>query len=161
MGTMNVYVGGASKLAAALAREGGLPAWLGEDAGRSVPRRPLVVIGGVGVALLVALLLGFSSADGLIRATAACFIAVYVAATASAIRILTGRARVAALSAFVLVLVVAAFSEWYLLLPIGSAAAFAALHSHAQRGRKLDEAAGAVDQGHLLERPAVCVEQPG
>ena len=55
MGTMNVYMGGSARLAAALAREGALPGWLGGDAQRSVPRRPLVVLGLLGSVLLVAL----------------------------------------------------------------------------------------------------------
>ena len=37
MGTMNVYMGGFSKLAASLANEGALPAWLGGDC---LPQRP-------------------------------------------------------------------------------------------------------------------------
>src|SRR4029079_1363546 len=65
MGTMNVYIGGFSKLTASLANEGALPRWLGGDAYRSVPRRPLVVIAAVGIALLVALLAGFSNTDNL------------------------------------------------------------------------------------------------
>src|SRR5438270_11241233 len=44
MGTMNVYIGGSAKLAAALASEGALPLWLAGDAHRSVPRRPLLLI---------------------------------------------------------------------------------------------------------------------
>jgi amino acid efflux transporter len=44
MGTMNVYLAGAAKLSAALARSGALPAWLAGGAGRSVPRRPLAVL---------------------------------------------------------------------------------------------------------------------
>ncbi|MBA3843739.1 MAG: amino acid permease, partial [Actinobacteria bacterium] len=69
MGTMNVYLAGAAKLAASLAESGSLPAWLGRDAHRSVPRRPLIVIAIVGVALLVALLAGISSTSDLVRAT--------------------------------------------------------------------------------------------
>src|SRR5947199_314444 len=59
MGTMNVYVGGAARLAAALSADGALPAWLGGDAHRSVPRRPLAVLAPAGGALLAALALGF------------------------------------------------------------------------------------------------------
>ncbi len=44
MGTMNVYVGGMSKLAASLASERALPAWFAGDAHRSIPRRPLYVL---------------------------------------------------------------------------------------------------------------------
>jgi amino acid efflux transporter len=130
MGTMNVYIGGASKLAAALAQQGALPHWLAGDARRSVPRRPLLVIGAVGVVLLMALLLGVSSTSDLIRATSACFVAVYVAATASAVRILRGKERAAAVLALALVTVVAGFSGWYLLLPGASAICFVLIRQH-------------------------------
>jgi amino acid efflux transporter len=139
MGTMNVYIGGASKLSAALAEQGALPSWLARGAPRSVPRRPLIVIGAVGIALLLVLLLGVSSASDLIRATSACFVAVYVAATASAVRILRGLERAAASIALALVVVVAAFSGWYLLLPAASAVCFAAVrrHSTSRRSREV------------------------
>jgi amino acid efflux transporter len=117
MGTMNVYIGATSKLAAALAGEGALPAWLAGDARRSIPRRPLVVLGVSGAVLLVALAAGFSSTSALIRATSACFIVVYVLALASAVRLLPGRLRYAAIVAFVLVIVVAVFSAAYLFVP--------------------------------------------
>jgi amino acid efflux transporter len=122
MGTMNVYLGGASKLAAALAQEGALPAWLGGDAHRSVPRRPLVVIAAVGVPILVALLAGVSNTDDLIRATSACFIAVYVLAVYSATRILDGRLRALAWVTLALVLALGVFSSWYLAVPALAAA---------------------------------------
>jgi amino acid efflux transporter len=142
MGTMNVYIGGASKLTAALAEQGALPAWLGRDAVRSVPRRPLIVIGAVGIVLLVALLVGVSSTSDLIRATSACFVAVYVAATASAVRILRGRERATASVALALVVVVAAFSGWYLLLPAASALCFAAIRRHSTSRLQPCEALG-------------------
>ena len=85
MGTMNVYISGSAKLIAALAQERALPAWLAGDAYRSVPRRPLLLLGMVGVLLLGALIAGLSSTDDLVRATSACFIAVYALALLSAI----------------------------------------------------------------------------
>ena len=91
MGTMNVYLGGTAKLIASLASECTLPAWLGADAERSIPRRPLVLIGCVGTLVLYLLLVGVSSTDALVRATSACFVAVYVLVLASAVRILAGR----------------------------------------------------------------------
>ena len=130
MGTMNVYLGGFSKLAASLANEGALPRWLGADAYRSVPRRPLAVITAVGVAILVALLAGFSNTDDLVRATSACFIAVYVLAVYSATRILDGRLRALAWVTLAMVLVLAVFSTWFLAVPAVAAAISVALHRY-------------------------------
>jgi amino acid efflux transporter len=130
MGTMNVYLGGFSKLAASLANEGALPRWLGGDAYRSVPRRPLVVIAAVGVAILVALLAGVSNTDDLVRATSACFIAVYVLAVYSATRILDGRLRALAWVTLAMVLVLAVFSTWFLAVPAVAAAISIALHRY-------------------------------
>jgi amino acid efflux transporter len=127
MGTMNVYIGGAAKLAAALAADGSLPAWLGAERGRSVPRRPLVVLGAVGISLLAALAAGAGSADTLIRATSACFVAVYVAALLSAVRILDGRARASAAIALGLMIAVAVFSAAYLIVPVAAAVVSIAL----------------------------------
>ncbi len=121
MGTMNVYMGGSARLAAALAREGALPGWLGGGVPRSVPRRPLFVLGVLGSGLLFALAAGFGSTADLIRATSACFIAVYVLALASAVRILRGRIRVAAAVALSLVTVVAVFTSRFLLVPAAAA----------------------------------------
>jgi amino acid efflux transporter len=120
MGTMNVYLGGAAKLTAALA-EGGLPAWLGRAAPRSLPGRPLTVIAAAGTAMLAALIAGLWSTDALIRSTSACFVAVYVLALASAVRILPGTARACAAVALVLTVVVSAFTSVYLLVPAGIA----------------------------------------
>ena len=121
MGTMNVYMGGSARLASALAQEGALPRWLGGDAHRSVPRRPLIVLAVLSSVLLLALAAGVSSTTDLIRATSACFIAVYVLALASAVRILSGRVRTAATVALALVTVVAVFSSTFLLVPAAAA----------------------------------------
>jgi amino acid efflux transporter len=129
MGTMNVYMGGASKLAASLAVEGALPRWLGGDAHLSVPRRPLAVLAVVEVVLLVPLVAGAGSTSGLVRATSACFIGVYLFALSSAFRILTGRIRSVAALAFATVIVLGIFAAWYLLVPIVAAAVALALKS--------------------------------
>jgi amino acid efflux transporter len=139
MGTMNVYIGGSAKLAAALALEGSLPPWLGHDALRSVPRRPLVPLALGGVGLLAALLAGAGSTGSLVRATSACFIGVYVLALLSAVRILDGRVRVLAGITLALVAVLAVFSEWFLAVPAGAAAAALALRRAVRlRKRVLD-----------------------
>ena len=80
-------------------------------------------IGLVGLPMLAALLAGFTSTDALVRATSACFIAVYVLALASGFRILDGRVRLLALGTLVLTIVLAAFSSWYLLVPAVAGAA--------------------------------------
>jgi amino acid efflux transporter len=129
MGTMNVYLGGAAKLCASLATEGALPAWLAGDAHRSVPRRPLLVIATFGAVLLGGLLAGLSSTEDLVRATSACFIAVYVLAALSAVRILDGRVRAAALVSLVLVAVLGVFSAAYLAVPLVAAVLSLALWS--------------------------------
>jgi amino acid efflux transporter len=117
MGTMNVYYGGAAKLAASLAQERALPGWLAGDAHRSVPRRPLMLIASISVVVLAGLVAGFSSTEELVRATSACFIAVYVLAIGSAIRILHGRIRIAAFLALILTVALGIFSAGYLAVP--------------------------------------------
>ena len=122
MGTMNVYVGATAKLAAALAREGALPLWLAGDDHRTIPRRPLYVYAPPVLVVIALVLAGVGTASQLIRATSACFIAVYVLALFSAIRILGGRDRIAAVVSLALSIAIAAFSAWYLAVPLVSAA---------------------------------------
>jgi amino acid efflux transporter len=133
MGTMNVYIGSSARLAAALAAEGALPGWLAGDAGRSIPRRPLVVLAVTGLVLLAALAAGIGGTEDLIRATSACFVAVYVLALAAAARMLAGRLRLAAVAALALICVVAVFSSAYLLVPAVAALASVALRSKTAR----------------------------
>ena len=127
MGTMNVYLGGAAKLMASLAADRDLPAWLAGDAHRSVPRRPLALYTVTTVILLGLLIAGFSSTDDLIRATSACFIAVYLLAVLSATRILTGRLRTLAWFTLATVIGLAVFSTWFLAVPIVAAGLTVAL----------------------------------
>jgi amino acid efflux transporter len=133
MGTMNVYLGGAAKLAAAMAADGVLPRWLAAGAERTVPLRPLAVIAAAGVTLLAGLVAGVSGTDDLVRATSALFIAVYVLAIVSAVRILEGRVRLAAISALALVAVLAVFSAAYLVVPAVTAAASLGLRRRPRR----------------------------
>jgi hypothetical protein len=126
MGTMNVYLGGAAKLAAALAADGVLPAWLA-GGGRSVPRRSLATIAVIAGAVLLGLLAGISTTTDLVRATSALFIAVYVLAIVSAIRILAGHARLAAIVSLGGILGLAACSTDFLAVPLVAAAIALAL----------------------------------
>jgi amino acid efflux transporter len=136
MGTMNVYMSGSAKLIASLAQDGALPRWLAGDAWRSVPRRPLFLIALTGGAFIGGLLGGISSTDDLIRATSACFIGVYALALLSAARILVGAVRVAAAVTFGLFVVLAAFSGWFLAVPVAAGVAALALqHGLRRSGR--------------------------
>ena len=127
MGTMNVYIGGAAKLAASLATERALPGWLAGDVHRSIPRRPLVVYAPLVLIVIALVLAGVGTADELIRATSACFIAVYILSLLSAIRILDGRVRLAAAASLALSLAIAVFSAAYLAVPVVAAAVALAL----------------------------------
>ena len=71
----------------------------------------------ISVVLLGGLVAGISNTEELVRATSACFIAVYVLAIGSAIRILRGRIRVAAYLALILTIVLGVFSAQYLAVP--------------------------------------------
>ena len=122
MGTMNVYIGGSSKLAASLAVDGALPRWFAGDTQRSVPRRPLLLFAVAEIVLLTALVAGVTTTSDLVRATSACFIAVYVLAIVSALRILAGRIRAVAGIALATVLALAVFSTWFLVIPVVAAA---------------------------------------
>jgi amino acid efflux transporter len=132
MGTMNVYLGGAAKLAAALAAEGALPHWLEADARESVPRRALLMITAIVVVILGGLIAGLGATEDLVRATSALFIAVYVLAILSAIRILDGMPRTAAASALVLTIALAVFSAQFLLIPVVVAVAALVLRRRVQ-----------------------------
>jgi amino acid efflux transporter len=121
MGTMNVYLSGSAKLMASLAADGDLPRWLAGDSERSVPRRPLALYTVTTVILLGLLVAGFSNTGDLVRATSACFIAVYLLAVLSAARILTGSLRAVALVTLATVVGLAVFSSWFLAVPIVAA----------------------------------------
>jgi amino acid efflux transporter len=134
MGTMNVYVAGAAKLTASLAAEGALPPWLAGGRYLSIPRRPLLVFAPAVTAVIFVVLAGVGTTSELIRATSACFIAVYVLALLSAVRILDGLVRIAAAVSLALAVVVTVFSTVYLAVPI-AAGGSALLLRHRSRPR--------------------------
>ncbi|HST49276.1 APC family permease [Jatrophihabitans sp.] len=125
-GSLNSYLAGTSRLGAALARDGALPAWLakGHEVGET-PRRSLAVIAGCATAVtIVAWLLGASLGD-IILATSAMLLVVTVAGLVAGVRLSpVGRpiwwgAILAALAMGVVLL----FSGFYLAVPIGLALA--------------------------------------
>jgi amino acid efflux transporter len=96
VGAINAYFAGASKLGAALARDGALPARMAGS-----PRRSLVVAG-LGSVAAVFLPIGLHTTMLLVTG---CFTLVYVLGTAAALRLLPpGRDRIGAAVAFVAVL---------------------------------------------------------
>jgi len=89
LGTMNAYFAGMSKLGAALARDGALPAWLdrGSSAGE-VPRRSIAVTAGLAsLSLGIAAALNLGTAQ-LVLVTVGAFVLVYVLGSAAAVRLL-------------------------------------------------------------------------
>jgi amino acid efflux transporter len=111
MGTMNAYVAAAVKLSGALAAEGSAPASFAR------PARTLTLFAVVAAVLLAALATDLLGLDGLIKATSAAFVAVYVTSTAAGVRLLSGTGRRLAAVSFAAVLVVFAFFGVYVLVP--------------------------------------------
>jgi amino acid efflux transporter len=146
MGTMNVYIGGMAKISASLAEARALPSWLARGEARSVPRRPLAVFFVTYMGMLAALASGVGSTSVFVRATSACFVLVYVLALASAVRFTTGIVRVCAVVALATMVVVGAFSSWYLVVPAAATLATLGLRytaaRHVQGLRNLREEAG-------------------
>ncbi|RRS00548.1 APC family permease [Glycomyces terrestris] len=122
LGAMNTFIAGASRLGAALARDGAMPAPLakGHEPGRT-PHRSLLLLGAItwtAFAGTTALGLGL---DQQMRATSAVLAAVTVLACAAAVRLLSGRARHRALFATACTAAIATALNWYLLLPLAIA----------------------------------------
>jgi amino acid efflux transporter len=137
-GTLNSYLAGTSRLGAALARDGALPAWLakGHAAGET-PRRSLAVIAAcAAAATTIAGLVGADLGD-IILATSACLLVVTVAGLVAGFRLLpSGRPTWwGAMLAAVAMGVVTLFSGFYLALPLGMALA-AVLYTGSGRSQR-------------------------
>jgi len=128
MGTMNVYVASSARLAANLAQQHALPTWLGRGQDRDVPLRPLAALAVTSALLLGALAVGVTGTTELVRATSACFVAVYVLVLASTVLVLRGRSRAIAATALVAMTVVAVFSSVYLLVPAATGGILVFVH---------------------------------
>jgi amino acid efflux transporter len=126
LGAMNAYYAGASKLGAALARDGALPGWLahGSSAGE-IPVRSLGVLSVMSaLTALVVVLAGVEPAP-LVLLTTGLFVTVYAVGVAAAVRLLPGRskARAAAIVALVAVVVLLLTTGRYLASPVVVSAA--------------------------------------
>lgn len=121
LGTMNAYYAGASKLGAALGRDGALPAWLtsGSLAGE-LPRRSLGVLSGMAMVAMVPVLATGIGPGPLVLLTTGLFVAVYAVGVAAAIRLLPRRstARAVAVVAFAVVAVLLVLAGAYLIWPV-------------------------------------------
>lgn len=125
-GALNSYLAGTSRLGAALARDGALPAWMakGHAAGET-PRRSLGVIAAfAAAATIIAGVVGADLGD-IILATSACLLVVTVAGLAAGIKLLPfGRPTWwGAVFAALAMSVVTLFSGLNLALPLGMALA--------------------------------------
>ncbi|KIZ17781.1 amino acid permease [Streptomyces natalensis ATCC 27448] len=120
-GAVNSYLAGASRLGAALGRDGAAPRWMakGGEPGE-VPRRSLAVVGTAAVALAVAAQWRGADLRLLMEATATCLAAVTLAGLAAALVLLPRRTPLwyGVAAASVLTVVVLAFSGWLLLIPL-------------------------------------------
>jgi amino acid efflux transporter len=136
---MNAYFAGASKLGAALGRDGALPAWLahGSVAGE-VPRRSLAVLtGGSAIALAVVEIANLDVRP-LVLLTSAALATVYAVGVVAALRLLPagGMARPVAVLACIAIALLLAVVGPYLIWPAVLAVVAAAfVHQRAVRLR--------------------------
>ena len=118
-GAMNAYVAGASRLGAALARDGVLPRRLVDEAAPGeTPQRSLALLAVLSVLTTVPALVWSIDLDILMRMTSACLAAVLVVGVAAAARLLPpGHPRRTAAAATVFCCAALACCGLYLLLP--------------------------------------------
>ncbi|HEY3682035.1 MAG TPA: amino acid permease [Streptosporangiaceae bacterium] len=138
LGTMNAYIGASAKLAAALGRDGALPAGLARGGGAGqVPRRALATVASGAAVTLAVLWLTGADAQSSVQVTTACFAAVYVVGTAAGLRLLPrgGLAWWAALVALVAMAAVLALTGPHLLWPLAIGAAAIAYRRWTRRPR--------------------------
>ncbi|WP_308401799.1 APC family permease [Streptomyces noursei] len=137
-GAVNSYLAGASRLGAALGRDGAAPRWMAKGgAPGEVPRRSLAVLGGVAAVLAVPAGAGAADLDLLMRATATCLAAVTLAGLVAASVLLPRRTPLwyGGLASSVLTAAVLAFSGWLLLIPVVLAGASGAFLTLRRTGR--------------------------
>ncbi|NYH80235.1 amino acid efflux transporter [Actinopolyspora biskrensis] len=140
-GTINAYVAGTSKLAAALARDGALPRYFapGAETG-AVPLRSLIIVAVMTGSVFSASILFDLDVQTLVLSSTACIMALYVVGASAGIRILryTSRAgTVSAATALVLLVVLSVLTGWYLLWPLGIAAAWLLVAGRGAAGGQL------------------------
>jgi len=120
LGATNAYINGAAALAGQLAG-GSRSAPGGHGSGPMV--RLLTAIGGAGLLLITLYRLRIVGIAVLVEVPTVLFLTVYLGAMAAAVRVLSGRVRLAALPAGVAVAVMLGFCSWALALPAAIALA--------------------------------------
>ncbi len=116
LGAVNAYVTGAAAMAVELTRPGRVSS--GARPGTRPTPRFLAAIAGSGLALISLYGLGLASPAALVAIPTTLFLAVYLGCMSSAVRVLRGRARLAAAPAAVIVAVVLAYCGWALIAPL-------------------------------------------
>jgi amino acid efflux transporter len=117
--TINTYFAGAAELGASLARDGSLPGWLaGRSGPTGVPRRALALVAVLGLLTTGTMaVLGLDTNSALLLTTAT-FALVYLTATASAVVLLTGWGRSAAVVSVFASGGLVAVTGWRVLFPV-------------------------------------------
>lgn len=115
--TVNAYMAGMSRLAAALARRGQLPSWFGMLSD-GIPRRALLALSGLYVASVFVMLASHVDLAHVLPLPAANFITIYVLSMAAAARLLSGRGRYLAIVAMASCAIVLLFLGLVLLWPL-------------------------------------------
>ncbi|WP_433005185.1 amino acid permease [Kribbella sp. CA-294648] len=122
-GAMNAYYAGASKLGAALARDGSLPAWLAQgSAAGEIPRRSLALLCSMSITTALIVMAAGIGPSPLVLLTTGLFVTVYAVGVAAAVKLLPRgtKARRAALVAqgavVVLLLMAGPYLIWALLV---------------------------------------------
>ncbi|MEV6040584.1 amino acid permease [Nonomuraea sp. NPDC052116] len=136
-GAVNTYLAGASRLGAAMARDGALPGWFAKGgAPGETPYRSL----GLLAVLSVPVLVWAVDLDLLMRATSACLAAVTAAGVVAAVRMLpAGRHRNTAVVGAGLSLVALVFCGAYLVVPaVLTLVAIGALKANVRRSYRIE-----------------------
>jgi amino acid efflux transporter len=126
-GAMNAYYAGASKLGAALARDGSLPKWLTQgSAAGEIPRRSLALLGGMSTVTALIVVAAGITPSSLVLLTTGLFVTVYAVGVAAAVKLLPrgSKGRLAALVAqgavVVLLLMAGPYLLWALIVTVAA-----------------------------------------
>ncbi|MFE9333804.1 APC family permease [Streptomyces sp. NPDC006925] len=122
LGTTNAFIASVSRLGYALGKEGWLPAPLGKLTTRGIPTRGVWAVSAIGAAGLLLGYLNHWGTEDIVNIPAVLVLVTYLVGTAAGIRLLSGRGRALALTAFALTVLVTPFVASYALVPVVVAA---------------------------------------